>query len=161
MVSSLKEKYASGMNLLYASRDFVRVFTNAANHVPRHRRIKYVYHSPVLCPLLLTNRSFFSHLVDTLGPEDFLAPVSMLLVDRVSSRVIRQNATESAGSLFLPLAVSERYAAELQLLVRTNYPYPVDIVLTLYHQSLVQLVEEVDRLSHNDTPVQPFLESLP
>ncbi len=66
----------------------------------------------------MSPHSFFSHLVDTLGPADFLAPVAMLLVDRASNRVVRQNAAESAGSLFLPLAVCERYPADLQLLVR-------------------------------------------
>lgn len=71
-----------------------------------HRRPTYPSNRPL---------SFFSHLVDTLGPADFLAPVTMLLVDRVANRVVRQNATESAGSLFLPLAVCERYPANLQL----------------------------------------------
>lgn len=100
MVSSLKEKHGSGTDLYNASREFLRLFTNAANHVPRHRRV-----------------NFFSHLVDTLGPADFLAPSTMLLVDRVSNRVVRQNAAESSGSLFLPLAVNEKYSAELQLSV--------------------------------------------
>ncbi|KAI1789700.1 hypothetical protein LXA43DRAFT_1019967 [Ganoderma leucocontextum] len=124
MVSSLKEQHGSGMNLYHASKEFLRVFTNAANHVPRHRRV-----------------NFFSHLVDTLGPADFLAPVAMLLVDRVSNRVVRQNVTESGGSLYLPLTVHERYSADLQL------------------SSFVQLVHEVQRLALNDDPsVHPFLE---
>ena len=100
MVASLKEHHGSGMTLYHASREFLRVFTNAANHVPRHRRV-----------------NFFSHLVDTLGPADFLAPTAMLLVDRVSNRVVRQSATESGGSLFLPLTIHERYSADLQLSV--------------------------------------------
>lgn len=72
----------------------------------------------MLCISLTQASSFFSHLVDTLGPADFLAPVSMLLVDRVSNRVVRQTSADPASTLFLPLAVCERYSAELQLLVR-------------------------------------------
>ena len=67
--------------------------------------------------MFIHHSSFFTRLVDTLGPSDFLAPVIMLLVDRVSSRVVRQHGAESTGSLFLPLAVFERYPVELQLSV--------------------------------------------
>ncbi|PIL25975.1 hypothetical protein GSI_11729 [Ganoderma sinense ZZ0214-1] len=124
MVASLKAQHGSGMDLYHASKEFLRVFTNAANHVPRHRRV-----------------NFFSHLVDALGPADFLAPTAMLLIDRVSNRVMRQSATESSGSLFLPLTVHERYPADLQL------------------SSLVQFVHEVRRLGLNDdASVHPFLE---
>ncbi len=42
MVSSLKEAHGSGMTLYDASREFLRVFVNAANHIPRHRRVKWV-----------------------------------------------------------------------------------------------------------------------
>ncbi|TFK83295.1 hypothetical protein K466DRAFT_498737 [Polyporus arcularius HHB13444] len=123
MVASLKEAHGSGTDLHHASREFLRVFTNAAKHVPRHRRV-----------------NFFSHLVDTLGPADFLAPVAMLLVDRASNRVVRQNAAESAGSLFLPLAVCERYPADLQLL------------------SFVDIAKEVEKLVLNeDASMLPFL----
>ncbi|KAI0776755.1 hypothetical protein BD413DRAFT_469201 [Trametes elegans] len=127
MVASLKDKHGTGMDLYRAAREFLRVFTSAANHIPRHRRV-----------------NFFSHLVDTLGPADFLAPLTMLLVDRVANRVVRQNATESAGSLFLPLAVCERHSAALQL------------------PMFVELVREVERLVQptNDN-VPPFLEGAP
>ncbi|TBU55148.1 armadillo-type protein [Dichomitus squalens] len=124
MVSSLRTQHGSGTSLYLAAREFLRIFTNAANHVPRHRRV-----------------NFFSHLVDTLGPADFLSPSTMLLVDRVSTRVVRQNTTESSGSLYLPLAVHEKYSAELQL------------------ASLVQLANEVHRLVLNEDPtVHPLLE---
>ncbi|KAI0632952.1 hypothetical protein C8Q77DRAFT_1120632 [Trametes polyzona] len=127
MVASLKEKHGTGMDLYRAAREFLRVFTSAANHVPRHRRV-----------------NFFSHLVDTLGPADFLAPVTMLLVDRVANRVVRQNSAESAGSLFLPSAVCERYPARLQLSL------------------FVELVHEVERLSQPDNLANPpFLEDAP
>jgi U3 small nucleolar RNA-associated protein 10 len=43
MVSSLKEKYDSRESLLLASKEFLRVFTDATNHVPRHRRTQFVF----------------------------------------------------------------------------------------------------------------------
>jgi U3 small nucleolar RNA-associated protein 10 len=43
MVSSLKEKHTSREDLLMASKDFLRIFTDAPNHVPRHRRTQYVF----------------------------------------------------------------------------------------------------------------------
>ncbi|KAH9893998.1 hypothetical protein C8Q73DRAFT_694035 [Cubamyces lactineus] len=126
MVASLKEKNGTGMDLYRAAREFLRVFTTAANHIPRHRRV-----------------NFFSHLVDTLGPSDFLAPVTMLLVDRVANRVVRQNPAESVGSLFLPLAVCERYPSALQL------------------PAFVELLHEVQRLVDSPAASEPFLEDAP
>ncbi|KAH9920883.1 armadillo-type protein [Epithele typhae] len=127
MVASLKTNHGSGIQLYSAAREFLRVFTNAANHVPRHRRV-----------------NFFSQFVDTLGPADFLAPVTMLLVDRVANRVVRQSAADVVGSFFLPLAIYERYEAGLQL------------------QALLELVREVEKQDRRDDPsVHPFLGSLP
>lgn len=40
MVSSLKEAHSQPLDLYIASREFLRVFTDAANHIPRHRRNK-------------------------------------------------------------------------------------------------------------------------
>jgi U3 small nucleolar RNA-associated protein 10 len=42
MVSSLKTRHLDKMDLYIASRDFLRIFTDAANHIPRHRRTKFV-----------------------------------------------------------------------------------------------------------------------
>ncbi|KAI5990429.1 hypothetical protein EDD15DRAFT_2388798 [Pisolithus albus] len=78
MVSSLKEKYSAGLELYLGAREFLRIFTDAANHVPRHRR-----------------QNFFLHLAEVLGPEEFLAPLCMLLVDKVTNRVVRQTPEEA------------------------------------------------------------------
>lgn len=40
MASSLKNANADSLDLHIASRDFLRVFTDAANHIPRYRRNK-------------------------------------------------------------------------------------------------------------------------
>lgn len=48
MVASLKEKHGTGMDLYRAAREFLRVFTSAANHIPRHRRVKCVLSVPLV-----------------------------------------------------------------------------------------------------------------
>jgi len=40
MASSLKKAHSNLLDLYVGSRDFLRVFTDAANHIPRHRRTK-------------------------------------------------------------------------------------------------------------------------
>ena len=65
----------------------------------------------------LGNYSFFGHLLDVLGPSEFLAPVCMLLIDKLANKVARQNAEEALASLALPLAALQRYDRDLQLAV--------------------------------------------
>jgi U3 small nucleolar RNA-associated protein 10 len=43
MASSLKSKYTPGLELYTGARDFLRIFTDASNHIPRHRRQKWVH----------------------------------------------------------------------------------------------------------------------
>ena len=43
MVSSLKKSTSSAMDLATSAKDFLHIFTDAANHIPRHRRTKCVY----------------------------------------------------------------------------------------------------------------------
>ena len=50
-------------------------------------------------------------------------PVCMLLVDKVSQRVIRQSAEDVRLSLTLPLHALQSYSEEQQLLVRARYIY--------------------------------------
>ncbi|GLB44223.1 putative U3 small nucleolar RNA-associated protein 10 [Lyophyllum shimeji] len=103
MVSSLKRTHTEALDLYIGSRDFLRVFTDAANHVPRHRR---------------TN--FFAHLIDILGSEDFLPPVCMLLVEKAANRVVRQSAEEVQGSLSLPMSVLQHVSLSLQIRTLTS-----------------------------------------
>lgn len=42
VVSSLKRTHSDRLDLYIGSRDFLRIFTDAANHIPRHRRSKCV-----------------------------------------------------------------------------------------------------------------------
>ncbi|KAJ7178741.1 armadillo-type protein [Mycena crocata] len=103
MVSSLKSAHSERLDLYIASRDFLRVFTDAANHIPRHRR---------------TN--FFGHLTDILGPIDFFPPLCMLLVEKMTNRVVRQTPEEVQNLLVLPISVLHRYAPALQTFILTE-----------------------------------------
>ena len=38
MIASLKDSHSERFDLYLASRTFLRIFTDAANHIPRHRR---------------------------------------------------------------------------------------------------------------------------
>ncbi|KAK0216141.1 armadillo-type protein [Armillaria fumosa] len=103
MVSSLKRSHSSRMDLHLGSREFLRVFTDAANHIPRHRR---------------TN--FFIHLVDVLDPTDYLAPVCLLLIEKAANRVIRQSPDEARSTFALPLSLLHHYPSTLQLNIFTE-----------------------------------------
>jgi U3 small nucleolar RNA-associated protein 10 len=103
MVSSLKQSHVEKLDLHIASKDFLHIFTDASNHIPRHRR-----------------NHFFFHLVDVLGPADFLAPTVMLMVAKLSNRVIRQTPQEARGTLTLPVAVLQHFSPSLQMSTLTE-----------------------------------------
>ncbi|KAA1474189.1 hypothetical protein DENSPDRAFT_781033 [Dentipellis sp. KUC8613] len=98
MVSSLRENHPDRLDLQIASRDFLRIFTEAANHIPRHRRTH-----------------FFTHLVDVLGPEDFLAPLCVLIISKVANRIVRQHGEELQATLALPLSILHHHAPAKQI----------------------------------------------
>ncbi|KAG9044794.1 snoRNA-binding rRNA-processing protein utp10 [Tulasnella sp. UAMH 9824] len=98
MVKTLKKQHDTRLDLLVGSRDFLRIFSDAAIHVPRHRRT-----------------FFFTHLVDVLGPRAFLAPMVMLLVEKSANRVVRQAEDDVSQTLSLPLAMFARHPHELRL----------------------------------------------
>jgi len=82
------------------TRSLLRIFSDASPHIPRHRR-----------------HVFFRLLVDVLGTDDFLAPVCMLLADRVAHRVSK-SPSHSATLLQLPLGLvrAEPLAVRLRAL---------------------------------------------
>ncbi len=73
--------------------------------------------------------SFFSQLVDALGPQGFLAPICMLLVDKVANRVVRQNDADALHSLGLPLILMQRYDLSVQLSVCGSLFFFLDVLL--------------------------------
>ncbi|KAF8578875.1 ARM repeat-containing protein [Ramaria rubella] len=88
VVNSLRAKHLGSLELQIASREFLRVFTDASTHVPRHRRTQ-----------------FFNHLVEVLGTDEFTGSVCLLLVDKAANRVVRKKPGEIANALTLPLAI--------------------------------------------------------
>ncbi|KAF8515684.1 armadillo-type protein [Hysterangium stoloniferum] len=88
VINSLKHKHPGSLELQKAARDFLRVFTDAATHVPKHRRTH-----------------FFNHLVEVLDPGEFVVPICLLLVDKVAHKLVRQKSGEIANTLSLPLAI--------------------------------------------------------
>ncbi|KAI9571928.1 hypothetical protein HD554DRAFT_2300345 [Boletus coccyginus] len=103
MVSSLKTKHLDGFDLYVGARDFLRIFTDASNHIPRHRR-----------------QNFFVHLTEVLGAQTFLAPVCMLLVDKVTNRASRQTPEEAQNTLTLPTSLLRHFDRPRQLFVLTE-----------------------------------------
>lgn len=91
LVSSMKSTSSDRFSLVSDLKKLLRVFTDAATHVPRHRRIK-----------------LFVRFVQTLGASDFLSCVSMLLVDK---------AIKGTDPTSLPLSVFESFPVEVQLSV--------------------------------------------
>jgi U3 small nucleolar RNA-associated protein 10 len=59
--------------------------------------------------------SFFSHLVDTLGPDEFLAPLCMLLIEKSANRVTKQSLPDAQATLALPLALVHKQSAVRQV----------------------------------------------
>lgn len=43
MVGSLKRTHKQPLALYTGSKEFLKVFTDAAHHIPRHRRTKFVF----------------------------------------------------------------------------------------------------------------------
>ncbi|GAA6009387.1 snoRNA-binding rRNA-processing protein UTP10 [Rhodotorula paludigena] len=89
LVKAMQRTAGGREGLLSELKDLLRAFTDAAAHVPRHRRI-----------------NLFTRLVETLGAKDFLSAVAMLLVDKAGK-------SSDAGSL--PLSLVEHFSVEVQL----------------------------------------------
>lgn len=98
MAASLKQSHSQGLDLFIGAKDSLRVFTDAANHVPRHRR-----------------NNFFAHLVDVLGSIEFLAPTCMLLIEKAANRIVRQKPDEIRASLALPIALIQHQEYQVQV----------------------------------------------
>ncbi|KAG8949590.1 snoRNA-binding rRNA-processing protein utp10 [Tulasnella sp. 419] len=100
MVESLKNRFKDPLDRYIGSRDFLRVFTDASIHIPRHRRTH-----------------FYNHFIEVIGPDDYLAPVCMLLVEKAANRALRPKDGDAAQALAVPLAAINHHAHELRLQV--------------------------------------------
>ncbi|GMK56611.1 hypothetical protein CspeluHIS016_0304510 [Cutaneotrichosporon spelunceum] len=81
MTASLKDKAATKHELYIQSLAFLSIFTDMAGRLPKHRTLP-----------------FFVHLVKSLGADDFLAPVCMLLATR-----------DKADAIELPLSLATAF----------------------------------------------------
>ncbi|KAH7099410.1 armadillo-type protein [Auriculariales sp. MPI-PUGE-AT-0066] len=86
--------------LQIAARPLLKVLTDAATHVPRHRRTM-----------------FFTQLVQHLGPAEFLEPVCLLLADAHAKKVLRhaQDRDDLHNTLSLPLTIMAHFSAQLRV----------------------------------------------
>lgn len=58
---------------------------------------------------------FFIHLVDVLGPEEFLSVVCMLIVAKADKRLVRLQGRDLRAALALPLSLLHHYPSNIQL----------------------------------------------
>lgn len=117
MVASLKKGSPQPLDLYISAREFLRVFTDAVAHIPRHRRNRYI-------SLFFREKCFqsscfrfFRHLTEVLGYHDFLAPICMLLLDKPASRMTRQTEDDLQYSMSVPIFVFQSAEPALQILV--------------------------------------------
>ncbi|KAM0786108.1 hypothetical protein ACM66B_006918 [Microbotryomycetes sp. NB124-2] len=89
LVKSTKRTSTNRAALVSDLKELLNIFADAANHMPRHRRARMLV-----------------KFVETLGAQDFLSAVTMLLVDKD---------VKSAEGTPLSLVVMESFPVELQL----------------------------------------------
>ena len=95
----------------------------------------------------LTGRvdSFFVHLTEVLGGTEFLAPVSMLLIEKVTGRVVRQSQSDAQTSLSIPLSILHHYGSATQVEVRSSWLFS-RTQNNYLHQTLKDIVQESGRV---------------
>ncbi|KAF7321073.1 U3 small nucleolar RNA-associated protein 10 [Mycena chlorophos] len=74
-----------------------------------------------IVPVMVSSlKHFFGHLVDVLGPVDFLAPLCMLLAEKSANRIVRQTPEDVQSLLALPVSVLHRYPSAVQTFILTE-----------------------------------------
>lgn len=69
--------------------------------------------------------SFFAHLVDVLGAKDFLAPVTMLLIEKMANRIVRQPTVEVPTTISLPVSIFRHNNYSVQIHVSSFSPLDI------------------------------------
>lgn len=78
--------------------------------------------------------SFFVHLTEVLGGDEFLAPISMLLVEKVAGRVVRQPQSDAQTSLSVPLSILHHYGSATQAQVGFSWlSLRTQIIISIRH----------------------------
>ena len=73
---------------------------------------------------------FYIHLVDVLGPEEFLSIVCMLIVAKADKRLVRLRGRDLHAALALPLSLLQHYPPNVQLPVSASFK-PIATLLGL------------------------------
>ena len=97
VVESLSKQASDENSLTQLSKSFLMTFTDASNHIPKHRR-----------------QLLFSFLINVLESMRFLGPVLMLLIDKVANKVVKQT-HERSVPIALPLGIISQFNAQEQL----------------------------------------------
>ena len=84
-------------------------------------------------------------MVNVLGAGEFLAPITMLLADRVSSRVARQDVNDAQVTLSLPLSIAQHYDVSIQISVCVAYSNTIGDYLTSF-QTIKDVLTEAKKL---------------
>ena len=85
------------------------------------------------------------HLTEVLGGDEFLAPISMLLIEKVTGRVVRQSQPDAQASLSIPLSIMHHYGSATQVQVRSSQSFSGTQIKKL-HQTLKDIVQESGRI---------------
>lgn len=85
------------------SKTFVSIFTDMAARLPRHRTLP-----------------FFVHLVRSLGADDYLGPICMLLVDRSTTKAGRSGSSV-AQAMELPQGVAAAFEVDTRIEVSISH----------------------------------------
>ena len=144
MTRSLRLQAGGDRLKLYThSKTFLTIFTDMASRLPRHRTLP-----------------FFVHLVQHLGAEEFLAPVSMLLVDRATVKSGRGGSSYTQA-LELPQGVAADFTPDLRLDVVLEVLYEVSRLVTDVSASFLATGEnEPERVLRQITALLSFAASL-
>ncbi|RXK39692.1 hypothetical protein M231_03047 [Tremella mesenterica] len=126
MIRSLRLKASSRLELYTEASSFLSIFTDMSGRLPKHRTL-----------------AFFVHLVTSLGAEDFLAPVGMLLAEKAN----KGGRSFSSQVLELPLNIAAAFDQSTRL------------------EALKEIMDEIlrllDDLTPSDNPKKAFLNRLP
>ena len=121
---------------------FISIFTDMVGRLPKHRTLPLAHVYPQ-ATLSECRFSFFEHLVKSLGPSEYLGLVIMLLIEKLSSRSVR-NVAPAVHSIELPLSLTARFDVDLCLSV--SFYIPISSSRQQGNQVILDLLQEVDCL---------------
>lgn len=127
------------------SKTFISIFTDMAARLPKHRTLP-----------------FFVHLVRSLGADDYLAPICMLLVDRSTTKAGRSGSS-AAQTMELPQGVAAAFETDTKievgglgsLLARADWQTVLEVV-----REVARLVDDFSREDKQAFLANPYVLAL-